>query len=332
MGRSEINLEVARKLLAANAKAIAALEKFVDRNFAAVTEAIADCPGNVVVTGIGKAGLVGAKVSATLTATGTSSFFLHPVDALHGDLGRVSGQDLVMILSYSGASEEILRLIEPIKKRGAKIIAMTGNGNSPLSKRADWVLNFGEVEESSQLGLVPSASTTCMLVLGDALALTVMERRRFSVEDLAGLHPAGVLGRKMLLVEDVMGFRFGENLPVAPEDLSVREVLSQVSTIPRRCGAVLLTDTHGKLSGIFTDADLRRLLEKGNEAQFDRPISRIMVRNPKFIRAGALVAEAVKIIHQFRIDELPVLDEAGRPIGLIDIQDTLGIKEHQSVK
>ncbi|MDX1387146.1 MAG: KpsF/GutQ family sugar-phosphate isomerase, partial [bacterium] len=304
-----------------NAEAISGLEKCLNATFAEVAEAVVQSQGHLLVTGIGKAGLIGAKISSTFSATGTPSLFLHPVEALHGDLGRVQEQDLVLILSNSGASEEILRLLDPIKTRGAKVIGLTGEEESPLAQEADWVVCFGKVSEASPMALVPSAAISCMQVLGDALALEVMHLRKFSIDEMAVLHPSGSLGKKMLKVEEVMGFRRGENLPVASDTLTVREVLQEVSGIKRRCGAVLLVDREDKLSGIFTDGDLRRLFEKGNEGQLDRTISEFMIKNPKSIPAGAHAAEALEMIHLYRIDEIPVLDSEGRPIGLIDIQD-----------
>ncbi len=324
MNKSYPEQDFVRRLLALNAKAISDLERSLGDSFGLVVDEIARCEGNLIVTGVGKAGLIGSKISATFTATGTTSFFLHPVEALHGDLGQVRRNDIVLVLSYSGASEEIIRLVDPIKERGAKIVALTGNAESPIARRADRVLSIGEVEEASPLGLVPSVSTTCLMVLGDALALSVMKRRGVSPAELAALHPGGLLGRKTLKVEEVMGFRIGENLPVASENLRVREVLSRVSGIKRRCGAILLVDLQERLSGIFTDSDLRRLLEKGNESLLDRSMEELMVRRPKFIRAGSLVAEAMDLFHKFRIDELPVLDANDKPIGLIDVQDIVG--------
>ena len=214
-----------------------------------------------------------------------------------------------------------------LKARGAKLVAITSQPATPLAQYADIALCYGQVEEACPLGLAPTASTGCMLALGDALALTVMDMRRFSPEDFAAFHPAGALGRSLLKVEEAMTFRLGERLPVADDRLTVREVLSQAETIPRRAGAVLLVDDKGRLSGILTDADLRRKLLADSEGRLlEKPVAEVMHRRPKSIRVGELASKALAIMNRYRIDELPVVDDAGRPVGLLDVQDLVGLK------
>lgn len=295
--------------------------------FAEAVRTVHDCSGKVVLTGIGKAGIIGQKISATFASTGTLSIFLHPVEALHGDLGRLQREDVVIALSNSGASEEILRLVDHIQRRGAKLIALTGRQDSPLARYADIALCYGAVEEACPLGVAPSVSTTLMLALGDALALTVMQRRRFQPEDYAAFHPAGALGRKFLKVEEVMTFRRGERLSVVSDNLSLSEALHQAETTPRRSGAMLLVDEQGRLTGILTDADLRRkLIGADAAALLAQPVRNVMTKDPKRVRLGDLASQAEAIMNRHRIDELPVVDEADRPVGVLDVQDLLGVK------
>ncbi len=320
------NLEVARRVIATEAECIGALAGRIDERFAAAADAVYQCGGTVVLTGIGKAGIVAQKVSATLASTGTPSIFLHPVEALHGDLGRVRRDDVVIILSHSGTTEEIIRLVDHLKARGAHLVAITATDDSPLAEYADIVLCYGDVDEACPLGLAPSASTSCMLALGDALALTVMDMRNFSPEEFAAFHPVGALGRSLMKVEEAMTFRSGERLPVADENQTVRRVLTDAEKVKRRAGAVLLVDEAGKLTGILTDGDLRRRIIRDGDAFLDSPAGEVMHRAPKHIAAGELASEAMAIMNEYRIDELPVVDSDGKPIGLLDVQDLVGLK------
>jgi arabinose-5-phosphate isomerase len=322
----EVDLELARKALLAEGGAISALAGQVGQTFAAAAEAVFQCAGKVVLTGIGKAGLVAQKISATLASTGTQSLFLHPVEALHGDLGRLQRGDVVIALSHSGGTEEIVRLVDHIKARGARLVAITGESDSPLSRYADITICYGRVEEACPLGLAPTVSTSCMLALGDALALTVMRMRDFQPEDFAAFHPAGALGRRLLKVEDAMIFKRDERLPIVSEKTKLSAALAEAEK-GRRTGAMLLVDEAGRLSGILTDADLRRALVRGRvEDLMEMPVSAVMTRNPKHIHLGELASEAVAVMNRNRFDELPVVDEQDRPVGLIDVQDLLGIK------
>ena len=323
------NLALARNVVAAEARCVGALVERIDERFARAAQAVYACPGNVILTGIGKAGLIAGKVSATLASTGTPSLFLHPVEALHGDLGRVRRDDVVIALSHSGATEELLRLVDHLKARGAFLIAITAQEDSTLARNAELALCYGQVEEACPLGLAPSASTSCMLALGDALALTVMEMRRFSPEEFAAFHPGGSLGRKLLKVEEVLVHKDAA-LPVAADSLTVRIVLQEAEKIHRRAGAVLLVDKDGRLSGILTDADLRRkMLANTGPNLLDKPVAQVMHPSPKSVRVGELASHALAIMNKHRIDELPVVDDSGRPVGLLDVQDLVGLNTVQ---
>jgi arabinose-5-phosphate isomerase len=268
---------------------------------------------------------VGQKVSATLASTGTPSHFLHPAEAVHGDLGRLREGDIVLVLSHGGETDEVTRLINLVKQQDVKLIAITAETDSTLGKYSDVVLSTGRMREACPLGVAPSVSTTCMLAIGDALALTVMKARDFSVEDYVRFHPGGSLGSKLMTVEQSMMFRPGEKLALAEEGDTVEQMLAKTRDVKRH-GAVMVVDGSGKLSGIITDADLRRLMASDGAATFGYRCGDIMTANCKRIRAGALAAEATAIFHKHRIDELPVVDEEGRPVGLIDVQDIVTIK------
>jgi arabinose-5-phosphate isomerase len=282
------------------------------------------CAGQVVVTGIGKAGLVGQKISATLASTGTPSIFLHPSDALHGDLGRIRRQDLVLAISNSGESSEVNAVIPPARKIGAGVIALTGQPEGALARLADCVLDIGPVDEACPLKLAPTASTSALMTMGDALAMVVMEERHFSREDYALFHPAGSLGRRLMRVREVM--RTGAELPLVVLGTRVMDVVLKTSSTPGRPGAALVVDEQGKLSGIFTDGDLRRLLEKGDASRLYEPIDEFMGRDPKWVAPDQLVDEAQRLLKENRVDQIPVLDEERRPVGLLDVQDLLDIR------
>lgn len=318
--------DVAIGVIEAEAAAVRAMVGAVDDRFEQAVRLILDCPAAVVTTGIGKAGHVARKISATLASTGTPSHFLSPADAVHGDLGAVRRGDVVLIFSASGESDEILRLLSIVKKLDHPVIGVTATRTSGLGRFADVAICMGRIEEACPLGLAPSASTTAMLALGDALALSVMNLRKFTADDFALFHPAGQLGRKLMSVREAMTFRLGENLPVASDRLTVGQVLHEVSTIKRRSGAVILVSDGGKMSGIFTDGDLRRLVTDDDGKGLRRPVAEVMKRDPKRIRADELASEAMAVMRQYRIDELPVVDDDDRPVGLIDVQDLVVLK------
>ena len=319
------DLDYARRVIRAEADALASMTPIVNDVFAQAVEMIYHCTGSCIVSGIGKAGIIAQKISATLASTGTPSHFLHPAEAVHGDLGRLRQDDIVIVLSYGGETDEIIRLMNLVKERQIKLIAITSESDSTLGRYSDVVLCMGTVNEACPLGVAPSVSTTCMLAVGDALALTVMKARRFSVEDYVRFHPGGSLGTKLMTVEQSMMFRPGEKLPLAGVDETVRQMLDRTRDVKRH-GAVMIVDADGRLAGIVTDGDLRRLLSHEGPAAFDCRVGEVMTSGCKRIRADALASEATAIFHKYRIDELPVVDAEDRPVGLIDVQDIVMIK------
>jgi arabinose-5-phosphate isomerase len=287
----------------------------------------------VIVTGIGKAGLIGQKIMATLASTGTRSHFLHPAEAVHGDLGRVHRDDVVLVLSQSGETEEIVRLLPLLAEAAVPIIAITGKPTSTLARAAHAVIDLGPLEEACPLGLAPSSSTAAMLAVGDALALVVSKMKGFARDDFARYHPAGKLGLKLSKVQQHM--RPLEQCRVAPQEETIRQVLVRVSVPGRRTGATMLVDANDHLTGIFTDSDLARLFEHHNDSALDAPIHSVMTRNPLHVVQGSLMSEAVALMARRKISELPVVDGEGRPVGLIDITDVVGLfpthpAEHRS--
>jgi arabinose-5-phosphate isomerase len=303
-----------------------ALERVRERLDSAIVDAatlIYDCRGSVIVTGMGKAGLVGQKLAATLASTGTRSFPLHPAEAVHGDLGRIRGGDVVLALSQSGETEEVLRLIPALRRLDATLIAITERETSTLGQAANLCICLGPIEEACPLGLAPSASTTALMAVGDALALLVSRMRNFRPEDFALFHPAGSLGRKLGRVEDVM--RTGKHIRKAHPDEKVRDVVVRLGGARRRSGAILVVESDDRLLGIFTDSDMVRLIERHQEAQFDLPIRDVMTSDPVQITVGAPVAEAVDALRRRKLSELPVVDRGGVLVGLIDVTDLIGL-------
>jgi len=321
----KFDLDYARKVITAEAEAIGSVTPIVDDSFAEAAEMIYNCAGSCIVSGIGKAGIIGQKISATMASTGTPSHFLHPAEAIHGDLGRLRKDDIVIVLSYGGETDEVIRLINLVKQLEIKLIAITGDSESTLSRHADVVLCMGQISEACPLGVAPSVSTACMLAIGDALAFTVMKARNFSVEDYARFHPGGSLGAKLMTVEQSMMFRPGEKLPIAKVTDTVGQLLEKTSDVKRH-GAVMIVDGEGKLAGIITDADIRRSLTEQGGGAFELRAGDVMTANCKRVRADALAAEATAIFHKYRIDDLPVVDADERPVGLIDVQDIVTIK------
>ncbi|MBN1123563.1 MAG: KpsF/GutQ family sugar-phosphate isomerase [Sedimentisphaerales bacterium] len=323
--RQNFDLDFARQVIVSEAEAIHALSDRLDENFSSAVAMLYENTGSTIVTGIGKAGIIGAKISGTLASTGTPSHFLHPAEAVHGDLGRIQENDILLALSHSGESDEIIRLIGPIKQRQIKLIAMTGNPQSRLARYSDVVLDIGRVVEACPLGIAPSVSTTCMLALGDALALTVMKARKFGPEDYARFHPGGALGASLITVGQSMMFQSGELLPLATTKDTVQQMLDKTENLKRR-GAVMIVDEQGKLSGIITDADLRRALNRYGPQVMEVKTVQIMTAQCKRVTEETLAAEAMAIFHKYRIDELPVVDGKDRPVGMIDVQDIVAIK------
>lgn len=319
----ERRLAHAREVIRLEAKTIARLEEMLDGGFLAAVDDILACQGMVVVTGMGKAGLVGQKLSATLASTGTPSVALHPAEALHGDLGRIRAKDVLLMLSNSGETNEILQLLPHAKRLGATVIAVTGEPESTLARGADRILRLGRLAEACPLGLAPTASTSAMMALGDALSMVVLQARGFDREDFARFHPAGSLGRKLMRVDELM--RTGAELPRVRPDDPVRSVLLTMSRTPGRPGAALVVDEAGQLVGIFTDGDLRRLLEDGAEL-LEAPVSASMGRSPKTVPTDARVEDAERLLREHKIDQIAVIDPAGRAVGLLDVQDVLNTR------
>lgn len=312
--------DLARNVLEAEAAAIRNLIPLLGPGFDAAVDRILHCRGRVVVSGVGKTGFTARKFSATLASTGTPSIFLHPTEALHGDLGRVSEGDLALLMSASGETDEVLALIDPLRRIGTPILAMTGGMESRLATLSDLVLDTGRPGEACPLGLAPTSSNIAMLALGDALAMVVLDRRGFCREDYARYHPAGALGRKFLRVGDVM--RQGDEHTVVPGDLAVRDVVIRMNSTRGRPGAASVVDASGRLAGFFTDGDLSRHLERG-VAFLESLVGTLMTRDPKTITPDRLASEALGLLRHHRIDQVPVVDADGRPVGLVDVQDLL---------
>ncbi len=282
-------------------------------------EMTAACGGCVLVTGVGKAGLVGQKLVATLASTGTPSHFLHPAEAVHGDLGRVRESDLVWAISNSGRSEEVVRIAPYLRENSGGLIAITANEDNPLAAAADCVVPIGKHAEACPNGLAPTSSTAVMMAVGDGIAMLASRLRSFTPQDFARFHPGGALGRKLALVDQIM--RPLEVCRVASTHASVRDAMVTASRSPRRTGAVMLVDDDGRLAGLFTDSDLARLLETRDDTALDHPIATRMTTHPTTARQGSLLTEAMAVMSHRRISELPVIDQERRPIGLLDLTD-----------
>jgi arabinose-5-phosphate isomerase len=276
--------------------------------------------GSLVATGVGKAGLVALRISASFASTGTPSHHLSPLDAMHGDLGRLRRHDVALLLSYSGETEELVRLLDFLKRQQVPIVAVTSSCESTLGKFADITIELGRIEEVCPHGMAPTTTVNCLSAVGDALVLGVMSLRKFSREDFTAFHPGGSLGRRLIKVSQVMEFKVGENLETIPETMAVRDVLARDPATGRRAGAVVIVNADDTLAGVFTDGDLRRRI-RTDTAFLDKPIGAVMTRNPKRVHVDALASEALALMNQYRIDELPVVDGTGKAIGLIDVQD-----------
>jgi len=309
----------AQEVLDIEAKAVLALKNRINKSFKDALDLILRSQGRVVVSGMGKTGIIGQKLSATLSSTGTPSLFLHSAEAVHGDLGRVTKDDVIIVLSNSGSTDEIKKLMPLLKKVGSKIIALTGNVKSLLAKYSDIVLNVSVEKEACPLGLAPTASTTAMLAMADALAVCLLELKGFKEKDFAFYHPGGSLGRKLLLtVEDIM--RTGHANPIVRQDKRISEVLFKITQA--RAGSASVVDEKGKLVGIFTDGDLRRHIDADANLS-RRKVKEIMTKNPTVITKEKLAQEALQILREKKIDEIPVVDSKSHPIGLLDVQDLL---------
>lgn len=290
---------------------------------AEAAQRMADSNGCVIVTGVGKAGLVGQKLVATLASTGTPSHFMHPSEAVHGDLGRVRSNDLVLALSSSGKSEEVVRIASYLRQHSSGLISLTAGHDSPLAGASDLVVAVGEHPEACPNGLAPTSSTAVLMAVGDAIAMLASRLRRFSSRDFSRFHPGGALGRKFALVEEFM--RPLESCRLTHVHSTVRQAMVTTSQSKRRSGAVMLVNEEGVLVGLFTDSDLARLLQDRNDTALDESIRSKMTREPVTTALGTLLSEAVSIMSHRKISELPVVDESGAPVGLLDITDLVGI-------
>jgi arabinose-5-phosphate isomerase len=312
-------LETARRVLELEARELITLKDRIDQSVADACEKMLACTGRVIVTGMGKSGHVGNKLAATLASTGTPAFFVHPGEASHGDLGMITRDDVVLALSNSGETSELLAIVPVIKRKGSQLISMTGRADSALARLSDVHLDVGVEEEACPLNLAPTSSTTAALAMGDALAIALLEARGFTAEDFALSHPGGSLGRRLLLkVEDVM--HAGDRLPVVTHDTTVGEALLEVTR--KGLGMTAVTNTEGRLAGVFTDGDLRRALDRGLDVH-KTLINEIMTVDPVVIEPGHLAAEALQIMEDRKINGLIVVDSDRRPAGALNMHDLL---------
>ena len=316
-------LRVATEVLLQESAALERLAKNIPLGFSDAVDLILECRGCVIVTGMGKAGWIGQKISASLASTGSRSHFVHPAEAMHGDLGRIAREDVVLALSNSGETQELLQILPSLKKLNVTLIAITGKSNSTLARDSDALIDYGRVTEACHLGLAPSTSTTIMLALGDALALVVSQSRQFQATDFAKYHPGGTLGRKLSTVDELM--RPIDRCRVARLSERVREIYVRSSVSERRVGVILVVDDQQRLAGIFTDSDLARLLERRRDNLLDQPIEQVMTGNPISVRSGSGAVQAIDLLATRNISELPVVDLNSRPVGIIDITDVISL-------
>jgi len=312
-------IKEAKEAIAKEIDGLQSLMSNINNSFNIAVNAILGCSHHVVISGMGKAGLIGSKISATLASTGTPSFFMHPAEAIHGDFGMLKKEDIVILMSFGGETEEITKLIPMLKLLGNKTIAITKSKTSTLGSNSDIVLEIGEVTEACPMGLAPTTSTTAMLALGDALAVVLLKKHNFNEKKYAFFHPGGSLGKKLLRVEEVM--RQNEKCPVLIENLPVKDVILAVSKA--RSGVALLTSKEGYLTGVFTDGDLRRLLNKN--LSLDIQVKDIMTKNPKIIHNNYSALEAIRIMKEHMIGDLAVLNEKNIPVGILNLKDLVNI-------
>ncbi|GIZ11599.1 KpsF/GutQ family sugar-phosphate isomerase [Pseudomonas sp. NCCP-436] len=319
MNQTRDLIDSAQRTIRLEVEAVQALLPRIDANFVKACELILACKGRVVVVGMGKSGHIGNKIAATLASTGTAAFFVHPAEASHGDMGMITRDDVVLALSNSGSTAEIITLLPLIKRLGIRLISMTGNPESPLAKAAEVNLDARVSQEACPLNLAPTSSTTASLVLGDALAIALLEARGFTAEDFAFSHPGGALGRRLLLkVENVM--HQGDALPRVALGTSLRDALLEMTQ--KGLGMTVVSKADGSLAGIFTDGDLRRALDRGIDVR-QALIDQVMTPGGKTARAEMLAAEALKIMEDHKINSLVVVDEQERPVGALNMHDLL---------
>ena len=309
----------AKRTIKIEEKALSALAESISRDFASACQAILKCKGRVAIIGIGKSGHIARKIAATFSSTGTPAFFIHSAEAGHGDLGMLTKQDLVIMISYSGKSKELTMLIPPIKRLGLPLIAITGNTSSPLAKESEIILSVKVQDEACPLGLAPTSSTTVTLALGDALAVSLLEARGFTADDFAFSHPSGALGRKLLLkVSHIM--HKGKDIPVVLDTVKINEVLLEITS--KRLGITTVVNKDKKLVGVFTDGDLRRCLDKKLDIH-KTAVNKVMTKNFRIIKQDDLAATALKVMDEYRINSLPVVDDKGELVGAMNLHDIL---------
>ncbi|MFK8114345.1 MAG: SIS domain-containing protein [Rubripirellula sp.] len=318
-------LRLVRQMVAAEGYAILNSAGTLSPAAVRAAEMTANCEGCVVVTGVGKAGLVGQKLVATLASTGTPAHFLHPSEAVHGDLGRIRESDLVWAISNSGRSEEVVRIAPHLRQNSCGLIAITATDDNPLAAAADCVIAIGEHAEACPNGLAPTSSTAVMMAVGDGVAMLASQLRCFEPQDFARFHPGGSLGRKLASVEQIM--RPIESCRVASPQTTIREAMVTASKTGRRTGAVMLVDKQGALAGLFTDSDLARLLENREDEALDQTIATRMTVNPTTTILGTMLREAIAVMSHRRISELPVIDQDNCPVGLLDITDIVSLSD-----
>ncbi|HMB00696.1 MAG TPA: KpsF/GutQ family sugar-phosphate isomerase [Spirochaetota bacterium] len=310
-----------KKIINQEAQALRQLAQLLSTSFSQAIKSINSCRGKIVISGIGKAGIIGKKIAATFSSLGSSSFFMHPAEAAHGDFGMLTARDIIILISNSGSSAEITSLIPSIKTLGCKLLAITGNPDSELGKQADILLNIGKIKEACYLGLAPTSSTTAILALGDALAVVSMNHKKnFDKNKYAFYHPGGDLGKKLLKTREVM--RTGDDIVIAHHDDLLKNILINITRA--RTGCAVIVDSQKILNGIFTDGDLRKNLEK-NQNILEKKISSFMTGNPKSIRDDAYALEALKLMKDYMIGDLPVTDEGNKVCGIISMKDLINI-------
>lgn len=323
----KVNLDLAKKVFETEAQAIMALKERLDESFVKAVELITQCDGKIVFTGIGKSGIIARKIASTMSSTGTPAIFLHPSESSHGDLGLVEARDVVVAISYGGGTVELASILSFVTRKGIPLIAMTGNKDSDLAKRAKYVLDVKINKEACPLGLAPTTSSTATLAMGDALAMCVLERKGFTAEDFAEVHPGGGLGFKLAKIKELM--HTGASLPILTQQDPMRKVLSVLSQGEVR-GAVVVVDDNGDLLGIITDGQIRRRLEKENEDSLGLTAKDLMTLNPKVVDANEIAEKALFLMEEFRVNVLFVLDKDSshprKPIGVIHIQDLIKSK------
>jgi arabinose-5-phosphate isomerase len=312
-----VSLDTARRVLRIEAQAIGELLQRLDAHFEQAVDLLFACKGRVVVTGMGKSGLIGRKIAATFSSTGTPAIFMHPAEAVHGDLGMLMRDDVALAVSYGGETEEIIALLETIKRLGLRLIALTGNPRSTVATASDVVVDVSVKEEACSLNLAPTASTTAAMAMGDALAIALLDRRGFSPRDFAALHPGGRLGKKLLRAEDLM--HAGDALPRVPMTAKMPDVIYEISK--KSLGMTTVVDADGRLAGVLTDGDLRRLMQQRGAATLDLVVGDCMTKNPQTIAPGELAGSALRIMEERKITSLVVAGADRKPVGVVHLHD-----------